>query len=104
MQLTAFKNTYLWLGIFICTIYLPLFLSGSMVQDDFGFVEHAIARPNFFDHYYFLLSHLFANRPLAPLPITISTIVIGKDYSLYVIFNGVIYLTAIFITVNVIKK
>lgn len=103
-QLKTFQNTYLWLGIFVCAIYLPLFLSGSMVQDDFGFVEHAIARPNFFDLYHFLFSNLFANRPLAPLPIALSTILIGKHYQLYVILNGLIYLTAIFITVNVIKK
>lgn len=104
IQSKTFQNTYLWLGIFVCAIYFPLFLSGSMVQDDFGFVEHAIARPNFFNLYHFLLSNLFANRPLAPLPIAISTILIGKHYQLYVILNCLIYLTAIFITVNVIKK
>lgn len=99
-----FRSPLIWLGIFLAFIYGPLAISGSMVQDDFGHLAHALTITNFSDYYHSLLTKSFANRPLAPLPIALATNLIGKNYSLYVSLNILIFLAAISIIVYLLRK
>ena len=85
------------LFIFICASYLPLIINGGIIADDWGDIAQTYHCNGFIDCYLSWFP-LFANRPLAPLAITSSTLLFGTNFSLYLIFNLALFLSAIYIT------
>lgn len=80
----------------VIAIYLPLVLHGGIITDDWGDIFESINCNTFWQCYADWFP-LFSNRPLAPLPITLTTRLFGTNYSLYLISNSAIYLLAILV-------
>ena len=89
--------------LFIAGAYVPLLLKGGIIADDWGDIAQNLICSGFFECYRSWFP-LFSNRPLAPLPITTTTLLFGLNIGWYLIFNTVIYLTAIFITASAIRQ
>ena len=87
------------MGAFLLAAYLPLILQAGISVDDWGDISHNLDCNSFFACYQSWFP-LFSNRPLAPLPITLTTRLFGTHYSLYLLTNSFIYLSALFITVR----
>ncbi|MCE7530677.1 hypothetical protein [Polynucleobacter sp. IMCC 29146] len=92
-----------FLFCFLTSIYLPLIIYGGIITDDWGDIAHNLGCTGFW-HCYQTWFPLFSNRPLAPLPITLSTFLFGTHMMGYLIANSFIYLLAIFITAKVILE
>jgi len=95
--------SWLLLFLFISGAYVPLILKGGIIADDWGDIAQNLICNGFLECYRSWFP-LFSNRPLAPLPITTMTLLFGLNISWYLIFNTVIYLSAIFITASAIKQ
>ena len=91
------------LVIFYIAAYLPLIINGGIIVDDWGDIAHNLDCDGFI-HCYQSWFPLFSNRPLAPLPITVSTFIFGTFFPGYLILNTVTYLLAIFLTQRVISQ
>ena len=87
---------------YICLAYLPLIFEGGIIVDDWGDITHNLSCNGFFNCYLTWFP-LFSNRPLAPLPITLSTFLFQTHFSLYLILNSFLYLLSIFITARIIS-
>lgn len=87
---------------YICLAYLPLIFEGGIIVDDWGDISHNLSCNGFFNCYLTWFP-LFSNRPLAPLPITLSTFLFQTHFSLYLILNSFLYLLSIFITARIIS-
>lgn len=100
-----FLFPYAGLSIILLTAYLPLILFGGIIVDDWGAIQGALgcAKSTFWSC---LQTHypLWANRPIAPIPITFFTFVFGTFYTGYLIVNSIIYVGAVLITTLVLKK
>ena len=97
-----------WLVGIICLaycliLYLPLLLRGGIIVDDWGNIASTLSCSGFFDCYRQNFP-IFANRPLAPLPITLLTQLFGLHYFAYLLINTIFYLGAIGITTYVVSK
>ena len=92
-----------FLIIFFLASYLPLFLNGGIIVDDWGDIAHNLDCAGFSDCYQSWFP-LFSNRPLAPLPITGATFLFGNHFSAYLVFNTAIFFFAIGLTTNIIRK
>ena len=88
---------------FCLAVYIPLILRGGIIVDDWGDIAHNLDCNGFF-HCYQTWFPLFSNRPLAPLPITVSTFLFGTFFKGYLILNTAVYLASIFVTRKVIAK
>jgi hypothetical protein len=105
--LAGSSNLYLpvGFGIILLIAYMPLILFGGIIVDDWGAIQGALgcAKSTFWSC---LQTHypLWANRPIAPIPITFFTFIFGTFYSGYLITNSIIYLGAVLITASVLKK
>jgi hypothetical protein len=88
-----------WLMVALLTayLYLPLILQGGIITDDWGDIYESINCSTFLQCYADWFP-LFSNRPLAPLPITLTTRSFGTHYSLYLLTNSLIYLSALIVT------
>lgn len=95
--------SFIALAIFCVATYLPLIMSGGIIVDDWGDIAHNLDCDGFI-HCYQSWFPLFSNRPLAPLPITVSTFIFGTFFPGYLILNTVTYLLAIFLTRRVISR
>jgi hypothetical protein len=84
----------LFLIAFIFATYLPLIARGGIIADDWGDIAQNLVCSGFFDCYRSWFP-LFSNRPLAPLPITVSTHLFGTHYSWYLILNTSIFIGSI---------
>ena len=95
------------LVIFIAMIYIPLILEGGIVLDDWGDIAQNLSCNGFWNCYGNWFP-LFSNRPLAPLPITVSTLLFKTNVMGYLIMNTLFYLLSIYLTskvlLNVIGK
>lgn len=91
------------LFLFIAGVYTPLLLKGGIIADDWGDIAQNLICNGFVECYRSWFP-LFSNRPLAPLPITATTLLFGLNISWYLIFNTAIYLVAIFTTASAIKQ
>jgi len=104
---SASTATYNWsllaLVIFCIAAYFPLIINGGIIVDDWGDIAHNLDCDGFI-HCYQSWFPLFSNRPLAPLPITVSTFIFGTFFPGYLILNTVTYLLAIFLTRRVISQ
>jgi hypothetical protein len=89
-----FRISFLLLLAFVGVIYIPLLLKGGIVADDWDDIRHVRSCRSFFECYRSFFP-LFSNRPLAPLPITASTMVFGMHFSLYLLLNSAIFFIAI---------
>ncbi len=89
-------NNYLWLLVIgiISIIYLPLLLDGGIITDDWGDILQSINCNSFWQCYGDWFP-LFSNRPLAPLPITLTTRLFTTHYTLYLLTNSAIYFVAL---------
>lgn len=83
--------------ITLIALYLPLIIHGGIITDDWGDIYESVNCNSFWQCYADWFP-LFSNRPLAPLPITLTTLFFGTSYSLYLLVNSGIYLLAIVIT------
>lgn len=105
--LVGSSNLYLLLcfGINLLIAYLPLILFDGIIVGDWSAIQGAqsCAKSTFWSC---LQTHypLWANRPIAPIPITFFTFIFGTFYSGYLIANAIIYLGAVLITASVLKK
>ena len=100
------KSLYLTsalLVLFILATYLPLLLKGGIIVDDWGDISQNLSCSGFFECYKSWFP-LFSNRPLAPLPITATTLLFTTHFSYYLIFNTFIYFLAIGITFSIIYQ
>lgn len=88
---------------FVVACYLPLLLNGGIIVDDWGDISQNLGCTGFVDCYKSWFP-LFSNRPLAPLPITATTLLFTTHFHYYLIFNTLIYLAAILLTFRIIKK
>lgn len=95
--------SFLLLIAFFIAIYAPLIMYGGIIVDDWGDIAHNLDC-NGFIHCYQTWFPLFSNRPLAPLPITVSTFLFGTFFSGYLILNTAVYLAAILITRKVVAN
>lgn len=93
---TPHQLAWILIAIAVIAIYLPLVLHGGIITDDWGDVFESINCNTFWECYTDWFP-LFSNRPLAPLPITLTTRLFGTNYSLYLISNSAIYLLAILV-------
>ena len=91
------------LAIFCIAAYLPLIINGGIIVDDWGDIAHNLDCDGFI-HCYQSWFPLFSNRPLAPLPITVSTFIFGTFFPGYLVLNTATYLLAIFLTRRVISQ
>ena len=93
------------LGVILLIAYMPLILFGGIIVDDWGAIQGALgcAKSTFWSC---LQTHypLWANRPIAPIPITFFTFIFGTFYSGYLIANSIIYVVAVLITTSILKK
>lgn len=92
-----------FLAIFLMATYLPLVLNGGIIVDDWGDISQNFGCNGFFDCYRSWFP-LFSNRPLAPLPITATTLLFTTNFTYYLVFNTFIYFLAIGITFNLIWR
>lgn len=100
----AFFNTsWLLLFLFLLGAYAPLVLKGGIIADDWGDIAQNLICNGFYDCYKSWFP-LFSNRPLAPLPITTTTLLFGLNIGWYLIFNTALYLSAILITTGAIRQ
>lgn len=100
------KSLYLTsvlLVLFILATYLPLLLKGGIIVDDWGDISQNLSCSGFFECYKSWFP-LFSNRPLAPLPITATTLLFTTHFSYYLVFNTFIYFLAIGITFRIIYQ
>jgi hypothetical protein len=79
---------------YLVAIYGPLVSQAGISVDDWGDIAHNLDCSSFWQCYGTWFP-LFSNRPLAPLPITVLTFLLGTSYSGYLIVNCLIYLVAI---------
>lgn len=99
---TPLNFGWLLLFLFLLGAYAPLVLNGGIIADDWGDIAQNLICNGFYDCYRSWFP-LFSNRPLAPLPITTTTLLFGLNISWYLIFNTALYLVAILITTSAIK-
>lgn len=100
------KSQYLTsvsLVLFLLATYLPLLLKGGIIVDDWGDISQNLSCSGFFECYKSWFP-LFSNRPLAPLPITATTLLFTTHFSYYLIFNTFIYFLAIGFTFRIIYQ
>jgi hypothetical protein len=78
-----------------CTLlYLPLILQGGIIVDDWGDLGQNLDCGTFIDCYRSWFP-LFANRPLAPIALVLSTFAFGMHFWAYLAFNAVVFLSGI---------
>lgn len=90
-------------------IYLPLIMHGGIIIDDWGDIDinfdcSSLFNTCFLERYSFLFLNLFANRPLAPLPIIVSTILFKTHFSYYLVVNTAFFLLAVAVVSIVINQ
>lgn len=99
------KNNFLLvlLVFFLAATYIPLFIYGGIIVDDWGDISHNLSCLSFTDCYKAWFP-LFSNRPLAPLPITALTFIFENNYAGYLIANTLIYFIAIALCAKIIYE
>ena len=93
----------LLLSLFLLAAYLPLIIKGGIILDDWGDIAQTLNCTGFYECYRSWFP-LFSNRPLAPLPITVTTLMFGLNTSWYLVINSALYLMALLITAKAIKE
>lgn len=98
----------LWMVV-MTIIYLPLIMHGGIIIDDWGGVDSNFDCPSVFnacilERYKDAFLAVFANRPLAPLPIVLSTVLFKTNFSYYLIANTAIFLIAVVVASVVISE
>ena len=80
--------------IYLCVLYLPLILKGGISVDDWGDLGQNWYCTHFLNCYLDWFP-LFSNRPLAPIPIVLSTMLFGIHVKGYLALNSLVYLVSL---------
>ncbi len=91
------------LALFGLSIYLPFLLWGGIIVDDWGDIFTSF-HTNSFRENYLAWFPLFSNRPLAPLPIVLTTRLFGLWQYGYIATNVGIYLVMLGLTGRVLLR
>lgn len=89
--------------ITILIIYVPYIAHGGFVIDDWGVVQVAKVHSGFIQTFQGWFP-LFSNRPLAPVVLTITSMLFGQWATGYIILNLLFWFSTIFITAFVLRK
>jgi hypothetical protein len=105
LSVVELKFWHLWMltGLITIIIYTPLLLNGGIIADDWGDIRHTWNCTGFVECYKEWFP-LFSNRPLAPLPLTLTTKLFSLNYSWYLFANTAIYLVALGLSANIFKS
>lgn len=103
MKTQKLNASLVLLIFFIAATYIPLFIKGGIIVDDWGDISHNLSCLGFADCYRTWFP-LFSNRPLAPLPITALTFIFEDNYAGYLIANSLIYFLAIALFAKIIDE
>jgi hypothetical protein len=107
-KLMQYLPVIFWVN-FLLLMYLPLLINGGIIVDDWGGVAHNFQCASIFDKCFIELYRgsfldVFANRPLAPLPIVVSTILFKTNFTWYLYLNTTLFLLTIVIAAWVISR
>jgi hypothetical protein len=91
------------LALYSALLYLPLILQGGIIVDDWGDLGQNLDCTEFLDCYLNWFP-FFSNRPLAPVPLVLSTLAFGMQFWAYLAFNAVVYLLAISMVALVVNR
>lgn len=90
--------------VLYCTLlYEPLILQGGIIVDDWGDLGQNLDCGTFIDCYRSWFP-LFANRPLAPIALVLSTFAFGMQFWAYLAFNAVVFLAGLGILSIVVRR
>jgi hypothetical protein len=106
----VFPQTF-WLPIIVggllllyCSLlYGPLILHGGIIVDDWGDLGQNLDCTEFLDCYLNWFP-FFSNRPLAPIPLVLSTLAFGVQFWAYLALNAAVYLLAISMVAVVVNR
>ena len=89
--------------IYLSVVYLPLILKGGIIVDDWGNLGQNWYCTHFLNCYLDWFP-LFSNRPLAPIPIVLSTMLFGMHVKGYLALNSLVYLGSLGLLVYLLKR
>ena len=94
---------FLILLIYLSVVYLPLILKGGIIVDDWGNLGQNWYCTHFLNCYLDWFP-LFSNRPLAPIPIVLSTMLFGMHVKGYLALNSLVYLGSLGLLAYLLKR
>jgi hypothetical protein len=77
--------------VYICIVYSTYICNGGFIIDDWGAMLTAYSGKTFSNIYASFLP-LFTNRPLAPLPLAVTSLLFGGEPAFYIFINTILWL------------
>jgi hypothetical protein len=89
--------------LYCALMYGPLIWQGGIIVDDWGDLGQNLGCGTFLDCYLSWFP-LFANRPLAPIALVLSTLAFGMHFWAYLAFNAVVFLSGVSVLAVVVNR